>query len=86
MKIILDGKKIDSVDTFHNEIEKISSIDGYGRNLDALFDALTEMRDISVEIKNPDALREHLGNYADSIIAVFEDAAEDNEFLTVEFE
>ena len=48
----------------------------YGRNLDALYDLLTEMPEgfYRVEIENPKALEEHLGGYYRVFLRVLEDA------------
>ena len=84
-EIIIDGSKIKTIDEFHDVIEKISSVSGYGRNLDALYDVLTEMTDTLIIIKYFDALNENLGDYADKILMVINDANEDNECLSVKF-
>lgn len=84
-EIIIDGSKIKTIDEFHDEIEKISSVSGYGRNLDALHDVLTEMTDTLIIIKYFDALNEKLGDYADKILMVINDANEDNECLSIKF-
>ena len=57
--------------------------DYYGRNLDALHDCLTEM-DACVTLSGLRWLQA-LGNYGDSVLRVFRDAAEENSRLTLIF-
>lgn len=83
-KIVINGRHIKTADEFHNEIEGFTSIDGYGRNLDALYDELTGSDDLII-IENTEDFKKNLGEYADRVIKTFEDAMEDNENLTVEF-
>ena len=83
MKLILDGKKIKDVETFHDKIEKTSLM--HGRNLDALYDVLTSAR-AHIIIKNTAALRDNLGGCADEILNVIREADEFNDFLTVEYD
>ena len=59
--------------------------DYYGNNLDALFDCLTEMGECSIVFTNLDALCE-LGDYSGALIAVFEEAEQVNEDLTLVYE
>ena len=51
----------------------------WGRNLDALYDCLTDMtEETEIRIRNENALTEHLGNYAAALKKVFSAAAEEN--------
>ncbi len=85
MKIIIDGKKIASPADFHDEIEKISPIIGYGRNLDALYDALTSVR-AEIKIKHTEEFKRALGEYGEALMEVIEEARAENDFLEVEYE
>ena len=50
----------------------------YGRNLDALYDLLTERPGVyRVEIEKPEALEEHLGGYYRVFLRVLDDAGVD---------
>ena len=51
----------------------------YGRNLDALYDCLTDLRNIRIKIDVDGTDNECL----DRILQVFEDAAEENEEINV---
>lgn len=83
-KIEINAKHIKTEEDFHNEIEGFADIDGYGRNLDALYDELTQSTDLIV-IENADYFKKNLGGYGEKIVKVFTDAAEDNDMLTVLF-
>ena len=54
----------------------------YGKNLDALFDCLTEMGECSIMFENLGAL-EQLGEYSGVLLAVFEEAEAVNDDLTL---
>lgn len=56
--------------------------DHYGRNLDALFDCLTDMGECSILFTNLDAL-EMLGDYSGALLAVFEEAEAVNDDLSL---
>lgn len=81
-RIEINAKHIKSEEDFHNEIEGFADIDGYGRNLDALYDELTQSSDLIV-IENSDYLTKNLGEYGEKVLKVIRDAAEDNNMLTV---
>ena len=56
----------------------------YGRNLDALYDCLTEMDDCTILLKNTWGL-DALGGYGQLLFRVLSDAAEDNPRLLILF-
>ena len=83
--IILDGEKMTSKDTFHDEVaEKLGAPDYYGRNLDALYDVLTDLGKTRLTLKNTEAMRGGLGGYADIALTVLEEAAEYNDKIELE--
>lgn len=52
----------------------------YGKNLDALFDLLSERKEeTEIIIENFDKLKEKFGSYADAFLDVLHDSAEENE-------
>lgn len=56
----------------------------YGKNLDALYDCLTEIStDTLLVLYRVGDMREALGQYAESIINVLEDAAGENPHLNI---
>lgn len=77
---ILDGERILDKDMLHDTLAGAMDFpDWYGRNLDALYDCLTDMpEEIEIRIRNENALTEHLGNYAAALKKVISAAAEEN--------
>jgi len=66
-------------------IEALSFPDYYGRNLDALYDGLTEVDEATkIIISSRIADEENLGEYGERLLAVFETAVQDNENLELE--
>lgn len=80
MKLILDGNSIKDKESLHKHMEEsLAFPEWYGGNLDALYDCLTElMEEVDVELLNWDAMKEHLGEYADRVRRVLNDAAQAN--------
>ncbi len=74
---LLDGKDMTSRETAYRVIERNMGFpDWFGHNLDALYDALSELpRDTAVVFVNTDAMKRKLGKYADKILACFRDSA-----------
>lgn len=81
MKVcVLDGWEIGDRETLHDVLGAALGLpEWYGRNLDALYDCLTEAsEEIRFRILHEDALRERLGDYAKSLEKVICVAAENN--------
>ena len=55
----------------------------YGRNLDALYDALSELPDCTVILVCPHALS-WIGRYGERLLRVFRTAAKDRPFTLIE--
>lgn len=79
-EIILQGHMLMDSERAHIYLaEELDFPDYYGRNLDALYDCLTDLRNVRIKIDvdgNENA-------YLTRILQVFEDAAEDNEDIEV---
>ena len=77
---ILDGKAIEDKEMLHDALAgSLGFPDWYGRNLDALHDCLTDMREESeIRLRNESALIAHLGSYAAALSKVIVMAAEEN--------
>jgi len=77
---VLDGQEIDSREALHDKLETSLALPcWYGRNLDALYDCLTEMpEEAHIRILHGEALKEHLGVYAETLEKVIRMAAEGN--------
>ena len=85
--ITLDGQRMVTIHDTHAYIEKKLKIhDYYGKNLDALWDALTCIgTSTRIEIIHFNAAEAHLGPYAEKLRQVLMDAAVENVFLQVVF-
>lgn len=88
MRVILDGKIIDSKETLHSRIsEKFSFPEYYGNNLDALYDCLTDIKeDTEFILINFQSLKDSLGKYADQLERVLDDAQDENSHLKISTE
>lgn len=77
---ILDGEAIETREQLHTVLQQDLELpEWYGRNLDALYDSLTDSHDpISIEFQNREALETRLGRYAKALEQVIRDAAEEN--------
>lgn len=88
MKIVIDGKNIDTKEMLHSHIA--SGLDfpqWYGENLDALYDCLTDItEETEISLVNSEALHEKLGVYADAFEDVLRDAVYENEKIKLIFE
>ena len=59
--------------------EELHLPEWYGRNLDALYDCLTDVREETmITLRNRDALEEHLGSYGHRLMRLLEDVTLDN--------
>ena len=77
--IILDGSRIQDRDGLHDLLsERLDLPDWYGRNLDALYDCLTDLTEVTVFLRNAGAMTGALGDYGDKVLRVFRDAAAEN--------
>ena len=89
-EIIIDGEKIHTKEDLHDAFGKALDFPHwYGRNLDALHDCLTDIReDVMIRIVDCHALNEHLPLYGRVTVRVVRQACRDNPHLTcaVDFE
>ena len=63
--------------------QELTLPDYYGKNLDALYDCLTELGECALVLHEAEALRQS-GGYGAKILNVFEEAAQANPCLTLE--
>lgn len=84
--IILNGQRMTSVGITHQYLKKkLNFPDYYGGNLDALWDMLTSLSEpVSIKLVEKEAMQNSLGEYAEAILTVFEEAMGENSFLTFE--
>lgn len=81
MMVILDASKMVSRQEAHAHLrEQLSLPAYYGKNLDALYDCLTDLADTTVVFV--DMCRAE-GTYFDRVLQVFWEAAEDNPHLQI---
>lgn len=87
-EIRLNGDKmIDKASTHAYLRQELELPDYYGENLDALWDCLsTDFSCKKIIIFKPQVIIENLGNYGESIINLFEHAAEENQYIEVHIE
>lgn len=77
---ILDGNCIINKETLHDTLAASLPLPNwYGRNLDALYDCLTDLQEETmIQILNMDALEAHLGSYAHALDRVLRNASCEN--------
>ena len=87
MTVKLDGSLMIDRDALHDYLKlQLDLPDYYGKNLDALYDILTErLIPIKIEFLNFNKAEISLGSYARSLADTLKDAAEENPFLEIEF-
>ena len=85
MLAILNGSAIDTKEALHSELIRALPLpEWYGKNLDALYDCLTDLSDpTEILLLHAEAMERALGDYALRFELVLRDAAEENRRLTV---
>lgn len=89
MEIIrIDGRELSTREAVHDYFAACLHLPGYyGRNLDALYDVLTERAaPTRLVICGQAALSAALGGYADALLGTLSDAAADNPALEIVYE
>lgn len=84
-EIILDGLELASMEEVHNRFAWALDLPAwYGRNLDALFDCLTERSDeITVRLLHRRALEKRLGRRGPALVRLLQRAGEENPHITL---
>lgn len=80
---VIDGLTTDKMSDIHEKLAReLSFPEDYGANLDALFDALTDLHeDVTITVREQDALREKLGIRYNSLIKVLRRADSENTYF-----
>ena len=83
---VLDGDAISTREELHDALARELALPAwYGRNLDALYDCLTELGEEPVlRVTHQEALAEKLGSVAQGLFQVLKDAVMENPWLRVE--
>ena len=84
--VILDGSRMTDRKALWDYLKKTLPLhDYFGRNLDALYDELTEYRKpLTIKLVGREQLENYLGNYGEMLIDTFLDAAKENSYLDVQ--
>ncbi len=87
-KCILDGERIVHKNQLHDTLAgSLGFPEWYGRNLDALYDCLTDIREeAEICILQMPLLEEKLGRYAVLLLKVLKDAAGENNAIHLKME
>ena len=85
MTVVLDGKAmVDRVSAHSHLADRLNLPTWYGRNLDALYDVLTEIgEETEIILTEPAAVAEQMGKYGEALLAAMQEAAEENPKLIV---
>lgn len=79
--ILLDAAQMTARREAHEYLKQMLAFpEYYGKNLDALYDCLTELDDTQIQFVNQE---EAEGTYFDKILQVFREAEEDNSRLQI---
>ena len=78
MRATINGKRVTDRESLHALLgSKLNLPADCGKNLDAVYDILTEPgKDRIITVKHEALLRERLGDYAERFLRMLEDAAE----------
>ena len=83
-RVQLSARKWRTEQDVHDALARALQFPGYyGRNLDALYDCLTEMGKTEIDLFSCAMIRRNLDAYGDRMLQVFSDAAEANPELTL---
>ena len=85
MTVTLNGKAMVDRPAAHSHLaDQLDLPTYYGRNLDALYDVLTDIgEDTQIILEDPAAVIENLGKYGEALLATMQEAAEENPRLTI---
>lgn len=83
MRVELDGALMTSRGAAHDYLSaRLEFPEYYGRNLDALYDLLTERGEpLTIILRGKAALYRQMGPYGEALVETLESAAEENPFL-----
>lgn len=84
-EIVLDGLDLQSLEEVHDRFARALDLpEWYGRNLDALFDCLTDLGEpVTVRLLHQEALEDRLGPRGRALVRLLRRAAEENPRVTL---
>ena len=81
---IIRGDRISDWDALYDQLsDELALPEWFGRNLDALYDCLTDLHDSQITIYHWKTLAERLGKKSSALRQVLSDAGMENKFLTI---
>ena len=88
MTVILEGAQMVDRVAVHNHLaQRLQLPSYYGRNLDALYDVLTELgEETTIILREPGIVARNLGKYGEALLSTLQEAAEQNPKLSVELQ
>ncbi len=83
--VVLDGRKMTDRETAHLYLQKKLNLpEYYGKNLDALYDCLTETgKPVQIIVSYVAEMQDNLRRYADAVLNTLEAAGEKNPNVSV---
>lgn len=86
MEVILDGSRMTGREALWDYLKEALLLPVYcGRNLDALYDVLTEhRRPLVIKLINREQMETALGRYGESLLETMVEAAEENGYLDIQ--
>ena len=86
MNVLLDGNTILNREMLHDALSAALCLpEWYGRNLDALYDCLTDVQEETVVVlRDQAALEEHLGSYGRRFVRLLEEVSQENPHVWLE--
>lgn len=86
MNVLLDGNTILNREMLHDTLSAALCLpEWYGRNLDALYDCLTDVQEETVLVlRDRAALEEHLGGYGRRFVRLLEEVSLENPNVRLE--
>lgn len=85
VEIVLDGQVLQSLEDVHDRFAQALDLpEWYGRNLDALFDCLTDLGEpVMVRLLHQETLEDRLGRRGRALVRLLRRAAEENFRVTL---
>lgn len=85
-KVVLDGSRMTDRESLWDYVKEVLFLpDYFGRNLDALYDVLTEHRaPLTVKLINREQMEAALGRYGRSLVETLAEVGEANGYLDIQ--